>query len=87
MTVAQYDAEFHRLARFGPSLVTTEKDRAKKFINGLKLTIQKDLAICNIETYSEALDKALRIERSQNQLNQYQESERKKRKPYYQKDG
>ena len=87
MTVAQYDAEFHRLAHFGPSLVTTEKDRAKKFINGLKLTIQKDLAICNIETYYEALDKSLRIERSQNQLDQYQESERKKRKLYSQKDG
>ena len=38
-TVTQYEAEFHRLLRFALDLLVTEEARAKRFLNGLKLTI------------------------------------------------
>ena len=59
MTVTQYDKNFYRLARFGPSLVMNDRNRGKKFVNGLNLTLQIDLSAWNFETYSKALDKSI----------------------------
>ena len=45
-TVMEYDREFTKLSRFARSLVATEKDRVERFVNGLKMSLQKDLALC-----------------------------------------
>ena len=47
-TVMQYDREFHKLSRFAKSLVTTEKDKAKRFVNSLKMSLQKDPSVVDL---------------------------------------
>ena len=75
----QYDREFHKLSRFAKSLVPTEKDRMKRFVHGLKLTIQKDLALLDLKSHAEVLDKALRLEMFHDQMDKEGKQERKKR--------
>ena len=58
----QYDRQFHKLSRFAKSLVTTEKDKVKRFVNGLKMSLQKDLSVVELHSHAEALDKALKAE-------------------------
>ena len=70
ITIIQYDREFHKLSHLSKSLVAMEKDRMKRFVNGLKPTIQKDLSILDLAIHVEALDKALKVERAYNQLDQ-----------------
>ena len=84
--LAEYDREFNRLMRFEPGLVSTEKDRMKKFLNGMRFTLQKDLATCEFATYGDLLDKALKIERAQKQLEEYRNKETK-RKSFQHHDG
>ena len=75
----QYDRQFHKLSRFAKSLVPTEKDRMKRFVNGLKLTLQKDLALLDLKNHAEALDKAPRLERIHDQMDKERNQEQKKR--------
>ena len=63
MSIMQYNRQFRKLARFAPSLVAAEKDRVKRFLNGLRPIIQKDLATSDFSTYAELLDKALKLEK------------------------
>ena len=58
----QYDRKFHKLSQFAKSLVATEKDKVKRFVNGLKMTLWKDLLVVELHRYVEALDKALKVE-------------------------
>ena len=57
----------------------TEKDRVERFLHGLRPTIQKDLEIVDFATHLEALDKALKMEMSYEELEHYQKREEKKR--------
>ena len=75
----QYDREFHKLSRFAKRLVPTEKDRMKRFVHDLKLTIQKDLALLDLKSHAEALDKALKLEMFQDQMDKEGKQEQKKR--------
>ena len=68
-TVMEYDREFNKLSRFARSLVATEKDRVERFLNGLKISLQKDLSLFDLPTHADALDKALKAEWMREQLN------------------
>ena len=61
-SVMEYDREFTKLSRFARSLVATEKDKVERFVNGLRLSLQKDVALCELSSHAEALDKALKAE-------------------------
>ena len=37
--VMEYDREFNKLSRFAQSLVATEKDKVKRFLNGLRMSL------------------------------------------------
>ena len=63
------------------------------FVNGLKLSLQKDLALCELSSHAEALDKALKVKWVRDQMNsdpkkKYQEythqekDQNKKKRPY-----
>ena len=60
-SVMEYDRKFTKLSRFARSLVVTEKDKVERFVNGLRLSLQ-DLALCELSSHAEALDKALKAE-------------------------
>ena len=68
-TVMEYDKEFTQLSRFARSLVATEKDRVEHFVHGLRMSLQKDLALCELPSHAEALDKGLKAEWVQDQMN------------------
>ena len=63
--MAQYDQEFNKLMRFGLGQLSTEKDSINKFLNDMKFTLQMALSMHKFETYSDLLDKALKLARAQ----------------------
>ncbi|XP_059283454.1 uncharacterized protein LOC132037034 [Lycium ferocissimum] len=63
MTVAQYDAEFTRLSRYGLEIIPTEEDRVRRFVNGLIRSHRTALATeVRRSTYDQVLDSAMRRE-------------------------
>ena len=84
-SVMEYDREFTKLSRFACSLVATERDKVERFVNGLKMSLQKDLAMCELSSHTEALDKALKVEWVREQMNFEPKKENKRQAQ--QKDG
>ena len=82
LTIMQYNREFRKLARFAPSLVAAEKDRMKRFLNGLKPIMQKNLFTFDFLTHAELLNKALKLDRGYEQLHVCQNQGDKKRDYY-----
>ena len=80
-SVMEYDKEFTKLSRFARSLVATEKDRVERFVNGLKMSLQKDLAMCELHSHAEALDKALKVEWVREQMNSDPKKDNKRQAP------
>ncbi|XP_060216698.1 uncharacterized protein LOC132644138 [Lycium barbarum] len=63
MTVAQYDAEFTRLSRYGLEIIPTEEDRVRRFVNGYIRSHRTALATkVRRSTYDQVLDSAMRRE-------------------------
>lgn len=61
-TVAEYEREFARLARFAPQLTTKDADRASRFLKGLNLEIFTIVKGINPGSYADTLACAMRIE-------------------------
>ena len=59
--VAEYESQFTKLSRFAPELVSTEPKRIRRFVQGLNVEIHEALAAAQLETFSQALEKAQRI--------------------------
>ena len=51
MTVAEYEVRFTQLSRYAPMMVATEKDRCRRFEEGLNYNIQSRLALSDLRTY------------------------------------
>ncbi|MQL99517.1 hypothetical protein Taro_032240 [Colocasia esculenta] len=62
LTVAEYEAQFSRLARYANHLVSTERMKAKCFLNGLRPAYITQLAPLDIQTYPEMVKKAQLLE-------------------------
>jgi len=62
-SVDEYAAEFLRLSRFAPYMVTDEEKRASRFQQGLQMDIQVFLMPQQLKTYSEVLTIAREVER------------------------
>ena len=62
MSVAEYETHFTKLARYAPDLIATEQRRIRRFVQGLNVEIQEGLATAQINTYSDAVEKAQRFE-------------------------
>ncbi|XP_042460290.1 uncharacterized protein LOC122043775 [Zingiber officinale] len=67
-SVMEYDAEFNRLAEYCPHLVAQESDRLDQFTQGLAVYIRIRMSGFTPSTYREALDRALMIEMTQQQI-------------------
>ncbi|CAH2812573.1 MAG: Cysteine synthase (EC, partial [uncultured Caballeronia sp.] len=61
-SVAEYETQFTKLARYAPELVGTEQRRIRKFIHGLNVELQEGLATTRVETFGEAIEMAQRLE-------------------------
>ncbi|MQL73069.1 hypothetical protein Taro_005413 [Colocasia esculenta] len=63
MSVAEYEAQFARLAVYAPHLVGTERLKANHFMDGLRpMFIEKQLGPHNIQTYTEIVQRAQLVE-------------------------
>ena len=62
-SVDEYAAEFLRLSRFAPYMVTDEEKRASRFQQGLQVDLQVLLMPQRLKTYSEVLTIARDVER------------------------
>nr|XP_027071946.1 uncharacterized protein LOC113696760 [Coffea arabica] len=61
-TVAEYQSQFTRLSKFATELIVTEQRRIRRFVQGLNVEVQKDLAEGQINAFSDAVEKAQRVE-------------------------
>nr|XP_027122238.1 uncharacterized protein LOC113739200 [Coffea arabica] len=79
LSVAKYETQFTKLSRFAPDLVLTEQKRIRRFVQGLNVEIQEALAAAQLDTFSQALEKAQRIETARGQVKAFHD--RKRRQP------
>ncbi|XP_027184043.1 uncharacterized protein LOC113782351 [Coffea eugenioides] len=77
MSVAEYETQFTKLSRFAPELVLTDQRRIRRFVQGLNVEIQEALAAAQLETYSQAIEKAQRIESSKSQVKAFHDKKRR----------
>ncbi|XP_059626977.1 uncharacterized protein LOC132269740 [Cornus florida] len=76
MTVAEYDAKFMELSRFGKCLIATEEMKASKFERGLRPTIREKIVALRIRKYSDMVDSAMSVEREREDFQKIQERSR-----------
>ncbi|KAL4291847.1 hypothetical protein GQ457_14G023290 [Hibiscus cannabinus] len=58
MTVAEYEIPFLDLLRYGTGLVSTEKDRCEKFLEGLRIGIRDRVATHHDEIFEDLVNRA-----------------------------
>nr|XP_027122087.1 uncharacterized protein LOC113739038 [Coffea arabica] len=75
-SVAEYESQFTRLSKFAPELILTEQSRARRFLQGLNVEIQKGLAVTQITTFSDAVEKVLRSKNARLQVRSFQNRKR-----------
>ena len=67
-TVAKYESHFTRLSKFPLELIVTEQRRIRRFIQGLNVEIQKNLAVAQVNTFIDDVEKAIQVENARFQL-------------------
>ncbi|XP_071905657.1 uncharacterized protein [Coffea arabica] len=77
MSVAEYETQFIKLSRFAPELVLTDQRRIRRFVQDLNVEIQEALATAQLETYSQAIEKAQRIESTKSQVKAFHDKKRR----------
>ncbi|CAH2812189.1 MAG: hypothetical protein CBHOC_5373, partial [uncultured Caballeronia sp.] len=71
-SVAEYETQFTKLARYAPDLIGTEQRRIRKFIRGLNVELQEGLATTRVETFGEAIEMAQRLENAKAEVRSFQ---------------
>ena len=61
-TVFQYEAKFARLSHFAKSMVSDEAMKVMRFVQGFRPVFHFQLAVLNLQTYREAVDRTLLVE-------------------------
>ena len=62
-TVIEYEAEFAKLSKYAPTLISDETSKARRLEEGLRSDIRNAVASFELQTYETVLNKALVIER------------------------
>ena len=79
MTVAQYKAEFSRLAKFAPTMVVDEEAKAQRFEDGLRFRIKQGVVPFELTTFRAVVSKALLVEMGHNKAQANRDNNHKKR--------
>ncbi|XP_074573509.1 uncharacterized protein LOC141829941 [Curcuma longa] len=74
-SVTEYNSEFKKLSEFCPQLVAQDEDRMDQFMQGLAAYIRDRMSGSSISSYREALDRALAIELTRQQISKEKEKE------------
>ena len=75
-SVAEYEGKFTKLSKYAPELVTNERRRIRRFVQGLDVEIQEGLAAAQISTFTEVLEKAQRVESARLQVRDFHAKKR-----------
>ncbi|XP_027071994.1 uncharacterized protein [Coffea arabica] len=70
-SVAKYEGKFTKLSKYAPELVTNERKRIMRFVQGFNMEIQEGLAAAQILTFTEVLEKAQRVESARLQVRDF----------------
>ena len=65
MTVAEYEVRFTQLSHYAPMMVATERDRCRRFEEGLNYEIRDRLTPADLRSYQDLRAAAIRVERLQ----------------------
>ncbi|XP_027177965.1 uncharacterized protein LOC113777119 [Coffea eugenioides] len=71
MSVAEYEIQFTKLSRFAPELIATEQRRVRRFVQGLNVELQESLAAVRIDTFTDAVERAQRVEVARAQVKSF----------------
>ncbi|XP_071920660.1 uncharacterized protein [Coffea arabica] len=74
--VEEYEGKFTKLSKYAPKLVTNERKRIRRFVQGLNVEIQEGLAATQISTFTEALEKAQMVESARLQVRDFHNRKR-----------
>ncbi|XP_027169400.1 uncharacterized protein LOC113769124 [Coffea eugenioides] len=74
--VAEYESQFTCLSKFALELIMIKQRRIRRFVQGLNVKIQKNLAVAQINVFSEAVEKGQRVESARLQVRNFQAKKR-----------
>ena len=63
MTVAEYEVKFTQLSRYASSMVATERDKCRRFEEGLKYEIRSKITIGELRNFTDLRAATIRAER------------------------
>ncbi|KAK2995928.1 hypothetical protein RJ640_029406 [Escallonia rubra] len=78
-TITEYEERFARVSRIAPHIVQDERHRARKFRDGLRFEIRRQMSILDNPTYAQVVDGAQRLERLHGEQLRIWEDKRKRR--------
>ena len=79
MTVAQYEVEFSRLAKFDPITVVDEETKARRFEDGLRFRIKQGVVPFELTNFRAVVSKDLLGEMGLNEAQVDRDNNQKKR--------
>ena len=79
MTVAEYEVQFMQLSHYAPMMVASERDRCRRFEEGLNYDIRSRLTLSDLRNYPDLRAAAIRAERLLKEKERYQTARRLKR--------
>ena len=71
LSIAEYEGKFTKLSKYAPKLVINERKRIRYFVQGLNEKIHESLVAVEITTFTEALEKAQRVESARMQVKDF----------------
>ena len=63
MSVAEYEVRFTQLSHYAPMMVMTERDKCRRFEEGLHYDIRSRITLSDLRTYQDLRAAAIRVER------------------------
>ena len=63
MTVAEYEVKFTQLSRYASLMVASERDKCRRFEEGLKYEIRNNISIGELRNFTDLRTAAIRVER------------------------
>ena len=79
MSVAEYEVRFTQLSHYTQIMVSTERDRCRRFEDGLHYDIRSRLTLGDTRNYQDLRAAATRVERLLKENEKYQAARKSKR--------
>ena len=77
--MAEYEVRFTQLSHYAPMMVATERDKCRRFEDGLHYDIRSQLTLSDTRTYQDLRAAATRVKRLLKKNERYQAARKMKR--------